>query len=133
MESDIRRIENLVDGKNTISDESHIWLTLFKNTRTTFAKDKKEEEDTSKRREPNFILFMFEEPVAISVARLWNYSKTPARGVNEFEIEVDGHRVFRGFARKAPDEVGTFTTKVRDWSTAVLFGGDEDFVEKYAR
>jgi hypothetical protein len=76
---------------------------------------------------------MFEEPVAISVARLWNYSKTHARGVNEFEIEVDGHRVFRGFARKAPDEVGTFTTKVRDWSTAVLFGGDDDFVEKYAR
>lgn len=135
MESDIRRIENVVDGKNVTSDESHIWLTLFKNTRTTTyaSKDKKEQEDTSKRREPNFIIFMFEEPVAISVATLWNYSKTPARGVNEFEIEVDGNRVFRGFARRAPDEVGSFTTNVRDWSTAVLFGGDDQFVEPYAR
>jgi hypothetical protein len=53
--------------------------------------------------------------------------------VNEFEIEVDGQKVFRGFARKAPEEVGSFTTKVRDWSTAVIFGGSDDFVQQYAR
>lgn len=130
MENDIRRIQNIVDGTNSTSDEEHIWLTLFKNTRSTsHVKD----EDQSTRREPNFIIIMFEEPVAISVARIWNYSKTPARGVNEFEIEVDGQRVFRGFARKAPDEVGSFTTKVRDWSTAVVFGGNEDFLQQYAR
>ena len=79
------------------------------------------------------MIFMFDEPVALSMVRLWNYSKTPTRGVNEFEIELDGNRVFRGFARKAPEEIGSFTTKVRDWSTAVIFGGDDDFVQQYAR
>jgi len=85
-------------------------------------------DDEGKRREPNFVIFMFDEPVALSLLRLWNYSKTPARGVNEFEIEVDGFRVYRGFARKAPEEIGSFTTKVRDWSTAVIFGGEDDLI-----
>ena len=35
MEQDIRRIQNVVDGNNLTSEENHIWLTLFKNTRTT--------------------------------------------------------------------------------------------------
>ena len=70
----------------------------------------------------------YSQSPTVSMVRLWNYSKTPARGVNEFEIELDGFRVFRGYARKAPEEIGSFTTKVRDWSTAVIFGGEDDFI-----
>jgi protein JBTS26 len=35
MEQDVRKMENLIDGNNTTSEERHIWLTLFRNTRTT--------------------------------------------------------------------------------------------------
>lgn len=43
--------------------------------------------------------------------------KTDARGVNEFEIEVDGCQIFRGYLRKA----GT---------SAVVFGLDVKKVER---
>ncbi len=60
---------------------------------------------------------MFDQPTAVSALRIWNYSKTPSRGVNEFEILVDDKQVFRGFAKAAPDK-GVAST---DYSTVVLF------------
>jgi hypothetical protein len=129
MENDIRRVENLVDGSNMTSDDNHIWLSQFKNTKCPASVNVSgKDNEQAKKREPNFVIFMFDEPVALSVVRIWNYSKTPHRGVNEFEIEVDGLRVFRGYARKAPDEIGSFSTKVRDWSTVAIFGGEEDLI-----
>ena len=65
-------------------------------------------------------MLLFEQPVALGALRLWNYAKTPARGVNEFELEIDGNKIYRGFMHKAPDNLSSG----KDWSSVVLFQGD---------
>jgi len=40
----------------------------------------------------------------VSAVRLWNYSKTPSRGVHEFEIVLDDKQIYRGFAKMAPEK-----------------------------
>lgn len=119
MGDDIRHVGNLVDGQNCTNGDNHIWLTPYKNTKghsSTTAPEK----DTATKREPNCVVLLFEQPVALGALRLWNYSKTPARGVNEFELEIDGLKIYRGFVRKAPraDDPGF---KNKDWSSVVLF------------
>jgi hypothetical protein len=42
----------------------------------------------------------FEVPVALSLLRVLNYSKHPARGVQEFELVADGLLVYRGVLRR---------------------------------
>ena len=70
---------------------------------------------------------MFEQPTAISAMRVWNYSKTPARGVNEFELLIDDKQVYRGFAKIAPEK-GVSST---DFSTVVLFTTEQRIVDRF--
>lgn len=65
--------------------------------------------------------------------RLWNYSKTPNRGVNEFELMIDDKQVYRGFARQAPskDSYDRAHPSERDFSTVVLFTSDDKIVNKF--
>jgi len=51
----------------------------------------------------NCLYVMFPYPVAISCVRVANYSKTPARGVKELSLYVDGRLVYMGNIKQGTD------------------------------
>ena len=44
----------------------------------------------------NMVFVRLPAPIRIGAFRLWNYSKTPARGVQSFSIHIDGALAFQG-------------------------------------
>ena len=89
LEGDIRTIDKLTDGYNVTLDDRHMWLTSLKNTKV-YAVTNREVAKI-----PNIITITFEDQVAISGIRLWNYSKTVERGVQELGIFCDGKLIYR--------------------------------------
>jgi len=88
LECDIRTLDKLTDGHNDTLDDRHMWLAPLQSTRLHFNKKKEVQE-------PNMISVNFETQVALSGVRIWNYAKTPSRGVQEFAIFCDGAIIYR--------------------------------------
>jgi len=77
---DIRTTEKLVNGRNDTYDERNMWLAPLL---------------TSLDGKYTTIYLSFERPVIVSAVTLWNYSKTPARGVREFALYCDERIIFK--------------------------------------
>jgi protein JBTS26 len=82
-EQDKRVVGNLVNGRNRTAGEGDIWLAPLLSDVERIEKG------------PNLLLLEYSKPVRLSAINLYNYSKTPARGVREVEVFLDQSLLYR--------------------------------------
>eukprot|EP00933_Yihiella_yeosuensis_P071449 TRINITY_DN7964_c1_g5_i1.p1 TRINITY_DN7964_c1_g5~~TRINITY_DN7964_c1_g5_i1.p1 ORF type:complete len:835 (-),score=139.13 TRINITY_DN7964_c1_g5_i1:91-2343(-) len=110
-EADVRTEETFLKGNPTSS--GRMWLAPFN------------------RAVPNYVELIFDELTQISCARIWNYSRTPSRGVRDVEMYVDDLLIYQGVLRQAqprPKESGSLSSQTS--GEAVLFTAQPDIVER---
>jgi hypothetical protein len=90
---DRRGLHNLCTRPFDTYNDHHMWLTLFAtecDLQQVDREEDREEEDETDDREVtvNRVYILFDLPVTISCVRIYNYAKTPARGLRDFDVSA---------------------------------------------
>jgi hypothetical protein len=83
---DPRTLQKLADGINNTFDDEHMWLAPYDP------------------QDGNQLFVLFNQPHTISRICIWNYSKTPSRGVSEIEIFVEDSIIYQGMLEEVKVE-----------------------------
>ncbi|CAF4112496.1 unnamed protein product, partial [Didymodactylos carnosus] len=109
--ADIRTPDKLIDGENNDIDGAHAWLSPILSG--VF----------------NRIFVIFDRPTSVSMIKIWNYAKTPNRGVREFSLLVDDLLVWTGIL----DRTGTNGETTEVPYNTILFSDERILTEQEKR
>lgn len=116
---DSRTLDKLFDGVNDTHDDRHMWLSpLLPSAHNP--------------NQPRNVLYVyFDTPRAIAAIKVWNYSKTPARGVQCLQVLLDDVIIWDGVLRQAPPAPAANGGKARpSFAQSLLFCAHPSLVER---